>query len=103
MPGRVVMTRSTDGTTEPSEACTRRAMLRYLSAGALSLSAPALLGGPAARGAADEVARGTLRETRIRRAQACIVLWMTGGPPQHETWDPKPEAPAEIRGPFGTI
>jgi hypothetical protein len=28
---------------------------------------------------------------------------MTGGPPQHETWDPKPDAPAEIRGPFGSI
>jgi hypothetical protein len=28
---------------------------------------------------------------------------MTGGPPQHETWDPKPDAPAEIRGPFGVI
>jgi hypothetical protein len=28
---------------------------------------------------------------------------MLGGPPQHETWDPKPDAPAEIRGDFGTI
>jgi hypothetical protein len=28
---------------------------------------------------------------------------MSGGPPQHETWDPKPEAPPEIRGPFGSI
>jgi len=28
---------------------------------------------------------------------------MTGGPPQHETWDPKPGAPEEIRGPFGAI
>src|SRR5258708_12668800 len=37
------------------------------------------------------------------RAKACIVLWMTGGPPQHETWDPKPDAPAEIRGPFVSI
>ncbi len=23
---------------------------------------------------------------------------MLGGPPQHETWDPKPEAPVEVRG-----
>ncbi len=37
------------------------------------------------------------------RAKSCIVLWMTGGPPQHETWDPKPNAPAEIRGPFDCI
>jgi hypothetical protein len=28
---------------------------------------------------------------------------MTGGPPQHETWDPKPNAPAEVRGPFRPI
>ena len=33
----------------------------------------------------------------------CIVLFMLGGPPQHETWDPKPDAPSEIRGEFGTI
>jgi hypothetical protein len=26
-----------------------------------------------------------------------------GGPPQHSTWDPKPDAPAEVRGPFGPI
>jgi len=23
---------------------------------------------------------------------------LLGGPPQHETWDPKPDAPSEIRG-----
>jgi hypothetical protein len=38
-----------------------------------------------------------------RRQRSCILLWMTGGPPQHETWDPKPDAPAEVRGPFGSI
>ena len=26
-----------------------------------------------------------------------------GGPPQHETWDPKPQAPEEVRGAFGAI
>jgi hypothetical protein len=31
------------------------------------------------------------------------VLFMLGGPPQHETWDPKPEAPVEIRGDLGAI
>src|SRR5256885_9087484 len=36
-------------------------------------------------------------------AKSCIVLFLMGGPPQHSTWDPKPEAPAEIRGPFGPI
>jgi hypothetical protein len=37
------------------------------------------------------------------KAKRCIVLFMLGGPPQHETWDPKPEAPAEIRGDFKPI
>ncbi len=34
---------------------------------------------------------------------AVILLLLVGGPSQLETWDPKPEAPAEVRGPFDTI
>ncbi|MFO0812850.1 MAG: DUF1501 domain-containing protein [Gemmatales bacterium] len=30
----------------------------------------------------------------------CIMLFLVGGPSQIDTWDPKPNAPAEIRGPF---
>lgn len=37
------------------------------------------------------------------RAKSVIVIFLGGGPPQHETWDPKPDAPAEIRGGFGSI
>lgn len=37
------------------------------------------------------------------KAKHCIVLFLLGGPPQHETWDPKPEAPEEVRGQFGSI
>lgn len=33
----------------------------------------------------------------------CLILFMAGGPSQFETWDPKPDAPAEIRGPFKPI
>src|SRR4051794_20314591 len=33
----------------------------------------------------------------------CILLWMQGGPSHHETFDPKPDAPAEVRGEFATI
>ena len=33
-----------------------------------------------------------------QRGMACILLWMGGGPSQFETFDPKPHAPAEIRG-----
>jgi hypothetical protein len=33
----------------------------------------------------------------------CILIWLDGGPSHYETFDPKPEAPAEIRGEFGSI
>lgn len=36
-------------------------------------------------------------------AKSCIVVFMWGGPSQLDTWDPKPDAPAEIRGPFRPI
>src|SRR5437879_13723965 len=32
-----------------------------------------------------------------------ILFWMWGGPSQFETYDPKPDAPSEIRGPFRPI
>lgn len=32
-----------------------------------------------------------------------ILMWMSGGPGHHETWDPKPEAVSQFRGPFGAI
>jgi hypothetical protein len=32
------------------------------------------------------------------RAKRCILLFLTGGPPQHDTFDPKPTAPDRIRG-----
>ena len=33
----------------------------------------------------------------------CIMIWMDGGPSHYETFDPKPDAPAEIRGTFKTV
>lgn len=38
-----------------------------------------------------------------RRQTACIFVWLDGGPSQFETFDPKPEAPVEMRGPYGAI
>lgn len=35
------------------------------------------------------------------RKKSVILMWLDGGPSQLETYDPKPEAPAEYRGPFG--
>ena len=37
------------------------------------------------------------------KAKSCIFLFLEGGPPHQDMWDPKPEAPLEIRGPFKPI
>src|SRR4051794_18372201 len=36
-------------------------------------------------------------------ARSVLLLWLWGGPAQLDTWDPKPSAPLEFRGPFGSI
>jgi hypothetical protein len=43
------------------------------------------------------------RPVSFGRAKSCILLFLSGGPPQHETFDPKPDAPVEIRGDFRSI
>lgn len=37
------------------------------------------------------------------KAKSCILVWLDGGPTHYETFDPKPEAPKEIRGEFSPI
>jgi hypothetical protein len=50
---------------------------------------------------------GALQATSLgaekRQAKACILIWMDGGPSHYETFDPKPDAPAEYRGSFEAI
>jgi uncharacterized protein (DUF1501 family) len=52
---------------------------------------------------------GALRATATaavspsRKAKACILIWMDGGPSHYETFDPKPDAPQEFRGQFDAI
>jgi hypothetical protein len=38
-----------------------------------------------------------------REPRAVILFWLSGGPSQIDTWDPKPDAPQEIRGPYRPI
>ncbi|MFM8274407.1 MAG: DUF1501 domain-containing protein, partial [Gemmata sp.] len=82
---------------------TRREWLQVGGLGAAGLTLPQLLSGPAraAGGPAPKLA-GELGSS-FGRAKNCIFLWLQGGPPQHETFDPKPDAPAEVRGPFQPI
>lgn len=42
-------------------------------------------------------------ERTVPRAKSCILLWLDGGPSHLETFDLKPDAPAEVRGPFQPI
>ncbi|MAV36789.1 MAG: hypothetical protein CMJ59_15180 [Planctomycetaceae bacterium] len=84
----------TDRETRLCDGLPRRELLRVggISLGALSLGS--LL---AQRGA------GAPRRGSFGRAKSVILFGLMGGTPQHETWDPKPDAPAEIRGEFGVI
>lgn len=77
--------------TRPCSGPSRRELLRVGGLSAFGLSLPQLLAGRA-----NAAERGP-------RAKSCIVLFLMGGPPQHSTWDPKPDAPAEVRGEFGPI
>ena len=72
---------------------TRRTLLRAGTLGLSGLTLADLLrakarGGVAKRGGDDP---------------SIILVWLDGGPPQHETYDPKPDATAEVRGPIGSI
>lgn len=77
----------------------RREMLRIGGLSTFGLSLPKLL--QAAPQALIDPDNPTDRT--FGRAKSVIVVWLQGGPPQHETFDPKPEAPVEIRGPFKPI
>jgi len=77
----------------------RRQILRAGSLGLFGLSLPELMRHQqSARANPSATSR-----TSGGKAKACIVLFLMGGPPQHSTWDPKPDAPPEIRGEFKPI
>ncbi|HEV3256970.1 MAG TPA: DUF1501 domain-containing protein [Gemmataceae bacterium] len=40
---------------------------------------------------------------KIDKDVNCIMLFLVGAPSHIDTWDPKPKAPAEVRGPFKPI
>src|SRR5262245_25173982 len=70
----------------------RRQFLQIGGLGAAGLALPELL---QARAQAS-----TPRVAGLGRARSCILLFMSGGPPQMDTFDLKPDAPAEVRGEF---
>jgi hypothetical protein len=70
----------------------RRELLRVGGLGALGLSLPQLL-----------QAEQTSAVGAASKADACIVIYLNGGPSHLDMWDMKPEAPVEIRGEFRPI
>jgi hypothetical protein len=47
--------------------------------------------------------RGGARAESAAAVRSVMLLWLWGGPAHLDTWDPKPAAPLEFRGPFSTI
>ncbi len=68
----------------------RRTALKAGFLGCLGLSLPDLL-------------RMRAEGKAARNNKSVILMWLDGGPSQLETYDPKPYAPVEYRGPFGAI
>jgi hypothetical protein len=76
----------------------RRELLRIGGLSALGLTLPNLLH------ARDTAPLGVPpTDKTFGKAKNVIFLYLAGGPPQHETFDPKPNAPSDIRGPFNPI
>jgi hypothetical protein len=69
---------------------TRRDFLHVGSIATLGLALPGWL---------SLKTRGAAKDQDVN----CIMLFLVGGPSQIDTWDPKPKAPAEVRGPFKPI
>lgn len=77
---------------------TRRDLLHVGGLGALGLTLPSFL---KLRAAEPVAPRPTAAS--FGRAKACILLFPYGSPPQHETFDPKPDAPPEVQGEMTSI
>src|SRR4051794_27291936 len=67
----------------------------FLHAGALSVLGLGLPQALAAQQQPDHTKQGS--------DVNAIMLFLVGGPSHIDTWDPKPDAPAEVRGPFKPV
>jgi len=83
------------GSSSDCSGVSRRTFLRVGGLSAFGLGLPQYL-----KAMSDTAAKPA---AHLPKAKRCILLWMQGGPSHIDTFDPKPDAPAEIRGDFGTI
>lgn len=86
------------GTHRHALGLSRREMLQVGYSGLLGIGLPSLLVRPSA--AAD---RNRGAGAVARTSKSVIIVFLTGAPSHHDTFDMKPEAPAEVRGEFQTI
>lgn len=83
---------------------TRRDLLHVGGLSLLGLHATGLPGASAAPDTASRPANPSKAHAgSFGRAKSCILVYLVGAPPQHETFDPKPEAPAAIQGELKAI
>ena len=96
------MFRVTGSASSDCEGLTRRSFVEagVLGVGGLSLGNYFSLRASAATAPAD---RPSIPGVNRDADTAVILVWMSGGPGHHETWDPKPDALSQFRGPFGAI
>lgn len=79
--------------TKNCEGISRRAFLQVGTLAGLGLSLPSWFAARQACAAAHSAAPDV----------SCIFIWTRGGTSHHDTFDPKPDAPASVRGEFGAI
>jgi hypothetical protein len=73
----------------------------YLKLGLAGLAGGSFLDLVALRQANADSSNGSSKSEK--KPSNCILIWMDGGPTHFETFDPKPDAPSEIRGEFQPI
>lgn len=84
------------GSTHTCDGFTRRDFMQVGTLGALGLSMADLEGMEARAAEASSAKKGN-------NDRSCIMIFNLGAPSRLDTFDPKPEAPREIRGPFQPI
>ena len=80
------------GSTTTCDGVSRRDFLQAGTLGAIGLSMPQF-----------NALRAAGLVDKAKDDRACIMIFNLGAPSQMDTWDPKPDAPREIRGPFKPI
>ena len=73
--------------------CDRVSRRNFITIGALGLGGLSL----------DNLLRAEAQSSAATDCRSVIMIYLAGGPTQHETFDPKPNAPDNVRGSYGSI